>query len=68
MSPNIPKRKNKLMWQTFPQHILDLIRQWNEVRRLWQRHDANKEYKCEKNRLKIQIGIAIQEDKSPKSK
>ena len=61
MSNNIPKRKNKLRPQTYPQHVLSLIRDRNNARRQWQRHHDNVEYRREMNRLKFQIRLAIQE-------
>ena len=60
MSANIPKRKNQLKLQTYPQNIIDLIRQRNSARRQWQRHHTNRKYKREVNRLKFQIQTEMQ--------
>lgn len=58
---NIPKRKQRENKQNYPPEIIELIKQRNNARRLWQRHHDNQQYKRTMNHLKFRIHLAIQE-------
>ena len=57
---NIPHHEPRRHSNSLPPHIIQLIKQRNNTRRIWQRHHDNRNLKTQMNQLQERIHQAIQ--------